>query len=152
LNRFAVWYCLRKIPRKEWEAFHEGDDGLIGCSEEWLPKIKECLQFLWSVGFQGKIDVYNHISQTSFCGRFLAEVNGELTSYADPLRSMAKLHLTTASGDAKTLICAKAMSYLHTDSNTPIIGPWSRAVTSILLPLIGREKMRDKLKALIKTN
>lgn len=152
LNRFAVWYCLRKIPRKEWEAAHEGDDGLIGCSEEYLEQIIENLQFLWSIGFQGKIDVYNDITQTSFCGRFLTQVGGELRSYSDPLRAMAKLHLTTASGDPKLLICAKAMSYLHTDSETPIIGPWAKAVVSILYPKFGKERMKKQMLKLLTTN
>jgi len=152
LNRFAVWFCLRKLPSNTWESLHEGDDGLIGCSEEVLDEILENLNHLWVLGFQGKIDVYNDISQTSFCGRFLATSGGTLKSYADPLRTLAKLHLTCANGDPIQLICAKAMSYKHTDAETPVIGPWARAVTNILLPRIGEIKMRQQMERLLSTN
>lgn len=151
LNRFAVWMCLRKLPSKAWASFHEGDDGLIGVDEEYLDEALEALNFLWSVGFQGKIDVYNSLHQTSFCGRFLAETPDGLKSYADPLRTMTKLHTTCSSGKPKELMCAKALSYLHTDSFVPIIGPWASVVSEVLLREVGRVKARRALVRLLHT-
>lgn len=152
LNRFAVWYCLRKLPERSWVSFHEGDDGIIGVDEDVLDQAIANLQFLWTVGFQPKMDIYNDINQTSFCGRFLASTPDGLTTYCDPLRTMSKIHTTCASGDAKELMCAKTLSYAYTDGSTPVVGPYAYVVSELLREQLTRNRIEKTLNRLLKTN
>jgi hypothetical protein len=151
LNRLAIWGCLRKLPRGAWISFHEGDDGIIGIRSDYVEEAKEALNFLWVYGLNAKLDIYCDIHQTSFCGRFLAQTPEGLKSYADPLRTMAKLHVTCATGDVKELMCAKALSYLHTDHETPVIGPWAYAVSTILKKELSEKRLRRALQRLLTT-
>jgi len=152
LNRFAVWMCLRKLPPSSWVSFHEGDDGIIGVDTDLLNQVVDNLQFLWTVGFQPKMDVYNHIVQTSFCGRFLVDTPGGLESYCDPLRTLSKIHTTCAMGDARELMCAKTLSYAFTDGTTPMVGPYSYAISTILSREISVVRLEDRLRRLVKSN
>lgn len=156
LNRFGIWLCLRKLEDPEGFkaslSAHEGDDGLIGVFRNQLDQAVANLQFLWVLGLQPKIDVYHDISQTSFCGRFLADTEDGIVSYADPLRTLTKIHTTCASGPGKELMCAKALSYLHTDGTTPIIGAYSYAVSEVLRKEVTPQKMRRRLAHLLRSN
>jgi hypothetical protein len=151
LNRFAVWFCLRKVTTN-YVSYHEGDDGVIGCMRADLPAILECLNFLWVLGFQGKIDVYHSLDQVSFCGRFLCVLPGGLSSYADPWRTMAKIHTTCSSGPGKELMCAKMLSYAFTDGDTPVIGEYARAAAKVLLREIGVSRLSKRLHQLLRSN
>jgi hypothetical protein len=152
INRFAIWMCLRKLPKGSWVSFHEGDDGIIGIDEDQLEQAVSNLQFLWTLGLQPKIDVYNDISQSSFCGRFLAATPTGLKTYCDPLRTLSKIHTTTATGDGKELMCAKTLSYAYTDGETPMVGPYSYAISEILRRTISRGRLERRLTALVKSN
>jgi hypothetical protein len=152
LNRFAIWACLRNLPRKAWTSFHEGDDGIIGVKSEYVNIVREALQFLWVFGLQPKIDCYDYIGLTSFCGRYLAETTNGLLSYSDPLRTLTKLHTTCSAGPAKELALAKALSYLHTDRETPIIGPWCQAIIEQLRPEVHPSKLKRRINELVRRN
>lgn len=152
LNRFSIWACLRNLPQGSWDSFHEGDDGIIGVKAEYADIVREALQFLWVFGLQPKIDCYDYIGLTSFCGRFLAETTQGLTSYSDPLRTLTKLHTTCSMGPPKELALAKALSYLHTDRETPIIGPWCQAIIDRLRPEVHVSKLKRRINELVRRN
>ncbi|APG76318.1 hypothetical protein 3 [Hubei tombus-like virus 40] len=146
LNRFAIWWCLRYIPEQDWVSFHEGDDGVIGLVEGRVDEARAALESLWCLGLQAKIDVYHDLSQTSFCGRFMADTASGMMSYCDPLRALAKFHTTVSDGDPKALMLAKALSYYSTDRNTPVVGVLCYALITILRPEVTAKRLRKALR------
>lgn len=57
---------------------------------------------------------------------FLGRLFSHGTSICDPLRAMAKIHLTMSSLPKYQALANKAAGYYATDRQTPIIGAWSR--------------------------
>lgn len=145
INRFAIWWCLSSLPAGSWTGFHEGDDVIIGIDEQWLDVALDCLKFLSCLGLVPKIDIHPDVHFTSFCGRFLSHLSSGLVSICDPLRSLAKFHTTVSSGEEKALMLAKALSYYHTDWQTPVVGTLCFSLITVLRPLVNPRRLRRAL-------
>lgn len=138
INSFITWYALRGLGLEECPMLFEGDDGIVclpvGLDEE---RIKDhFVSTAASFGLGAKVFIHD-IDGADFCGRWLWVENGNVRSMADLGRTLPKLPTTCApyrdderyrAGDLKRLAVAKAMSYLATDSGTPIVAAWCRAV------------------------
>lgn len=131
INAFNTWVTLRHLPLGAWTSFHEGDDGIIGVAEEFVGQAHFLTQNLASAGFTVKLLYHDSLELASFCGRFFAEVDDKLTSYCDPIRTLAKFNTTLSALDSKQLLRAKALSYHHTDGRTPIIGQLCRTIIKL---------------------
>jgi len=143
LNMFNTYLVFGDV--NDVCAFHEGDDGVIALKLNDAHHARQ-VNLLTSCGFVIKKFVTTDINTVSFCGRFLAQVGSKLVSYADPLRSMSKLHITTSTGPLPELLLAKMMSYAHTDQCTPIIGPLTTSIVKLLKPLYSARVMRRILR------
>lgn len=110
---------------------HEGDDGVIalGADDAHLAARVYSMDVF---GFVVKAFITQDINMVSFCGRFLCDVNGGISSFCDPYRTLAKLNVTLSQGKLKPLLLAKMMSYSYTDGNTPIIGPIAKSLVTLM--------------------
>lgn len=131
INWFNTAAVYDDVPRDEWEAFHEGDDGILGLTEEYA-HLSSRPTLMTTFGFKVKVLIAHDINAVTFCGRYLADTINGLRSYADPLRTLSKLHITISQGRLDVLLCAKAMSYHYTDCETPILGPVCAAILRLL--------------------
>jgi len=143
--RFAVWMCFRHIPAEDWWTFHEGDDILIGYRSKWRDQIEVNLTYISLLGLSIKLTFVNSFEQLSFCGRYLYEDRGVVCSYADPYRTLAKIHTSVTPGDTMILMLAKAFSYAHTDRSTPIIGVFAQVVRNRLLQEVNPSRLNRVL-------
>lgn len=128
INAFLTHTCLRTLHNTHWTSVHEGDDGIIGTSIPTAKHATQALLFLKVLGFQVKMDVHNQMDDVSFCGRHFYTQNSRFYEHADVLRALDKYHTTTSGCKDLPLIRAKAMSYYHTDRNTPLLGPLTYAI------------------------
>jgi len=131
INLFNTWALFYDLPIPDWLSYHEGDDGIMAFTAD--HDVTDRIYALDSMGFKVKLFVTNDISETSFCGRFLCTDGIKLLSYADPYRSLAKLHITLSMGKLPTLLLAKCLSYAYTDGSTPIIGPIVQQIAQLLM-------------------
>nr|APG76172.1 hypothetical protein 1 [Beihai noda-like virus 5] len=99
-----------------------GDDGILcDCEAGELESAAE------KMGLKLKLDVY-HYGPVPFLGRWFVNpwVSGECM--ADVQRQVRKFGLTGSNLEEKKALVAKALGYLATDTNTPLISHWSRAI------------------------
>lgn len=148
LNRFLIWLCLKALPRDAYISFHEGDDGIIAIKKEWVNQAYYNLQFLNVLGFSTKIEYVHGIENTTFCGRFIASTTAGMVDSADFFRALSKIHTTVSTLPAEALALAKALSYYHTDSNTPVIGAYCAMVIETLKHNPRATKARNLRRAL----
>jgi hypothetical protein len=145
INHFNTWICLNEYPANSWISYHEGDDALIATRGVCRDQTIHNLHFMPVLGFQLKLDVFNQVSDTSFCGRMLYENDCQLKSHCDLMRTLVKYHTICADGDAMALLLAKSMSYYHTDRATPLIGPLCTTLIKMLQPLVNPRRLRRAL-------
>lgn len=131
INAFNTYFMLRSLPRNAWESIHEGDDGLIGVDAD-HPESSGLVAQLGVLGFDVKLDEYNHIDQTSFCGRHHYIEGAAVHNHADIMRSLDKYHTSVSNCREDALILAKSLSYFHTDADTPLLGPLSYALATVM--------------------
>jgi len=144
--RFAVWLCFRHIPISDWWTFHEGDDILIGYMSKWRDQIEVNLSYISLLGLSIKLTFVNSFQELSFCGRYLYDDCGVVCSYADPFRTLAKIHTSITPGNTKILMLAKAYSYAHTDGLTPVIGIFAQVVRNRLLEEVNPSRLGKVLR------
>jgi len=137
--------CFRHIPAEDWWTYHDGDDILIGYRSEWRDQLEVNLSYISLLGLSIKLTFVNSFEQLSFCGRYLYEDAGVVCSYADPYRTLAKIHTSVTPGDTMILMLAKAFSYAHTDAFTPIIGVFAQVVRNRLLTEVNPARLRRVL-------
>lgn len=128
INAFNTYVVMRAIPRSSWTSVHEGDDGVIAVRDGYIDVALGGLEFLNQMGYSVKAAVFNQLSDVSFCGRHFYR-GGE---HADIIRSLNKFHTTTSNCQDMALVYAKAMSYNHSDRNTPLIGALTYALVTVL--------------------
>lgn len=137
INAFNTWTLL-EVPHEAW---HEGDDGIVSLAKPYA-SAANCLLNCDVFGFKVKLVISTNLADTTFCGRFFAVGNdGSLISYCDPLRTLSKFHISFSEGDAMTLLLAKVLSYGHTDSGTPIVGPICKSLYKLLNPRVTRKRL-----------
>lgn len=125
VNHFNMFLLYSDVDHVSW---HEGDDGIYGLKKKDSKQADRSL-ILDSLGFKVKVLITTNLSEATFCGRFFSVGNdNSISSYADPLRTLAKFHITLSQGDLPSLLLAKALSYRYTDSATPILGTLCHAL------------------------
>lgn len=151
INYFLTWVCLRH--RNNWRSVHEGDDGIIAFRGHSPQDIMDDLSYLKILGFEAKLRCTNVLSEVIFCGRRIISTSEGTRDMADVTRTLKKFHATMSQGDAKHLLLAKAISYNHTDGDTPLIGALSHAIVKVLGPQVdvqGR-RMKRAMAAILRT-
>lgn len=133
INAFNTWLVLRNLPETSWVSFHEGDDGIIACTDEVRLQLIANIMLFAPLGFSIKIINPPSLEQTTFCGRTMVQ-NPTLTSMCDVKRTLSKFHITCSTLPAERAILAKSYSYWATDAQTPIISWLCYAILTILKP------------------
>nr|WPV63050.1 MAG: RNA-dependent RNA polymerase [Wufeng shrew nodavirus 6] len=133
-----ISYCaLREIgySRNEaWKMLNEvslrcGDDGVDAA----IPGMSDALEYVSkALGFKVKCQVVSADGPISYCGRVFTDIKYSFTSVQDVPRTLVKLHLSANKGVTKEQAAVnKAMGYLITDPNTPLISDWCSLVTRL---------------------
>jgi hypothetical protein len=128
INAFVMYCALRKLKLSKEEAMANiglacGDDGYMTNR----PGLKEALEAVCKdLGLQLKPEVHVE-GPYPYLGRFFCDPATTKTSFQDPMRTMAKIHLTANSQvpDSQARV-NKCLGYLTTDTLTPIIGDYCR--------------------------
>lgn len=144
LNYFVTWNALGMYPHLEneagryraWQSVHEGDDGIIAFHPQLLSTLNNGLLMSQVMGFSLKVDIYDDIDKTSFCGMFLFAHAGRVYSYSDPYRTLAKIHTIIAEGNNRSLAVAKTLSLLFLNPNVPIISSYCKLVIRTIAPTL----------------
>jgi hypothetical protein len=147
INHFNTWSVLRHLPSCSWFSKHEGDDGLIGALQSVADSVEICLKYVTALGFKLKVVRSTCLEDVTFCGRFYTAASGRIEDCADLHRALSKFHVTCTQGRLDELALAKALSYYHTDSDTPILGWWCYCIICYLLP-----RMRPKWSRAVQRN
>lgn len=134
LCAFLQWVCNMRIPWNEWFSFHEGDDGLGAALSKWRHQIIANTMIMELFGFQLKLVLPPTIRASTFCGRSHTNIFGSLVSMCDLRRTLAKFHTTQSGLPGRRAVIAKAYSYWHTDSTSPIIGALCYTLLRVLKP------------------
>jgi len=142
VNRFVIWASLRNMNPTTWVSFHEGDDGIIHCDKAVKREICDNLSFASFLGFKLKVVEPLSHAHANFCGRSTCE--GCFREMCDLPRALAKFPTTFKQGELQSLILAKALSYLATDSHTPIISIMCRALVANLSPKVSARLLRRR--------
>lgn len=133
-NAFTVYLSLRLSGQSEQEAWdnlgvYGGDDGLTGDIDE-----NQLNATFAKLGILAKSETILNSQPVPFLGRVYVNpwVNGH--SFIDVTRQLPKLHITTAPKTVEDYVCLsrKALGYLTTDGNTPLITQWSQSIETIL--------------------
>jgi hypothetical protein len=143
INRFVIWASLRKLPETSWSSFHEGDDGFINCDADIKTKVSSLLGLAGLLGFKLKVILPDSHVFAKFCGRHICD--GCHNEFCDLPRTLAKLHITIKNGELKPLALAKALSYLSTDPQTPIIGRICRSLVTHLKPMVTDSQLHNRI-------
>jgi len=150
VNRFNTWFALNPLPEGAWESVHEGDDGIIGVAKGFEDQVMANLAVLNCLGFTVKIDRRPTMDSVSFCGRHLYYDASQLKDHADLLRALDKFHTSVSNVKSIPLIYAKACSYYHTDSATPVLGPLCYHLIRLTEPLLSFSQRKRALHAVKK--
>lgn len=104
-----------------------GDDGFRAKSYGVFRRVCEDL------GFSVKLIERNKGNVVGFLGRVFLDPWTNDWSIQDPVRTIRKLHLTMTCDNVPANVAAtsRALGYLATDANTPIIGSYCRAVLRV---------------------
>lgn len=138
INRLTFWWSFSE-RYFDYATSHEGDDtlGVIFCESIEEELVRELLNTHLSeveywFGMPMEAVVSPTVTGTTYCGRCHYMDGDELRSYCDIPRTAAKFHITTVEKKAgytheelmRSLLLAKCNSYLSTDADTPLIGPY----------------------------
>lgn len=130
INAFVSYAGYRAAglsSSRAWESLgvYYGDDSL----ETYPPEMDKDMQSaVDALGFTVKIERLPGPTYP-FLGRYF----GPSWSFADPWRTMAKLHAAFGHSDqADIMLANRVAGYLVTDARTPIIGVWCHRVMEIL--------------------
>lgn len=149
LNRYCHWRAWRGLPN--WRAFHEGDDCIAFVNTNDIQLYCQALrEAALDVGFRIDIIVHDDVLGSGFCGRRLYLQDGKIKCFCDFPRTISKIHgsvspLARYANHRPGLLLAKAMSYVATDVDTPIIGPLCHALVRAgvgVKPIMTRDEKR----------
>jgi len=145
INAFIFYCALRKCGNGEFAAWSKiglvcGDDGII---PEYGNCADMCELVARELGMVIKSEVHSNMDPIPYCGRYFYIDNVNIVSFADPMRTISKLHLTAKSplSDEQCLV-NKACGYIVTDTQTPIISDWCRRIFQ-LYPNVTPKAMTD---------
>lgn len=132
INAFASYVALRHegyTAVQAWDllGLYCGDDGLSQASPsalEWMAK---------QLGLSITVDVYEKYSPVAYLGRIFVDPWTTNQSVQDPLRTIAKIHLTTADHSIPLAVAAvwRAKGYLSLDPEAPLVAAYCRYLLRI---------------------
>jgi len=128
INAYVMYCALRKLGLTDRQAMAEiglacGDDGYMRNR----PGLKDALKAVCrDLGLDLKPE--EHIEGPyPYLGRYFCDPATTTTSFQDPMRTLAKIHLTANSNISMAQARVnKALGYLTTDRITPMIGDYCR--------------------------
>jgi len=131
INMFVSYVALREMGMKKEKAWlklglYTGDDGL----NTNVPGMKESLELV-TQQFGLKLEAVSAKPNESvnFAGRTFPHPLTSKSSHQDIKRTLVKLHLSANKNVTKEMAAAnRAVGYMTTDSNTPIIRAWCETV------------------------
>jgi hypothetical protein len=131
---YVVFAALRELGLSVDESWARiglvyGDDG----AQPNHPGLKEMLPVVAKrLGLKLKLDVVANGEPVPYLGRIFVDPRTSNDSFQDPMRTLAKLHLSGNKTVTPAQAAAnKARGYLATDALTPLIGTWAKRVVSI---------------------
>nr|Q3KSM3.1 RecName: Full=RNA-directed RNA polymerase; Short=RdRp; AltName: Full=RNA replicase [Pieris rapae virus]AAY27743.1 RNA-dependent RNA polymerase [Pieris rapae virus] len=134
-NAFNIYAALRDMGYDETTAWDKvgavfGDDSLNANHQgEFHSYIEHVTKVL---GMRYKSNLRERGQPVLFLGRYFVDPITSYDSFADPMRTIGKLHATANKNVSVEQGAAnKAHGYITTDSKTPIIGAWARRVLEI---------------------
>jgi len=136
LKASFISYCaLRKLGFTPIEAFqklgiHAGDDG-VETNHRSLDEANDVARMLPLVakdlGLKLESTTVVMNNPVPYCGRYFANPWFSDETFQDPMRTMAKLHLTASAGlTVEQSAANRAHGYISTDRITPIIGTYAK--------------------------
>nr|WPV63048.1 MAG: RNA-dependent RNA polymerase [Wufeng shrew nodavirus 4] len=134
-NAFNVYCALRNMgytPEEAWDRIGAifGDDSLNANHRGEFREFVE--QVVNDLGMIYKSNLRPRGEPVLFLGRYFVDPTTSSDSFADPMRTIAKLHATANKMVSPEQGAAnKAHGYITTDLNTPIIGTWASRVIDI---------------------
>nr|UNI73869.1 MAG: RNA-dependent RNA polymerase [brine shrimp noda-like virus 3] len=120
-----------------------GDDGLSSNGvKNQIQKVAKAL------GLNIKYEKFDPESGLSFLARVFVDPFNTNTSITDPLRCLRKIHLTTRNPTVPIAdaCCDRVEGYLATDSLTPLVGDYCRAMLRLYTPSAGTALERSRRK------
>lgn len=134
-NAFNVYSALRHMGYVSEDAFSKigaifGDDS---CNPNYKGLFTSFIeQVAKDLGMIYKSNLRPRGEPLLFLGRYFVDPPTTDDSYADPLRTIGKLHVSTNKSVTKEQAAAnKALGYISTDRLTPIIGTWAARVIQL---------------------
>lgn len=144
-NAFIVFVALYRIYGDYDTAFRKigaifGDDSFnANYGRQFSPEVQKVAKEL---GMGYKSILRKPHEPVQFLGRYFVDPATSDDSFADPVRTIGKLHFSASSRQTVPQAQAaanKAHGYINTDGKTPIIGTWARRV----LELTGNLKFKN---------
>lgn len=131
-NRAIIYCAWRAFGLDHGEAFnaagmHGGDDGLVPIPKEYsrgVQKFLDCLEVVCrALGMEIECVVHPRGVPFTFLARYFNSWYGDLQSCCDVQRQVKKLHMSVGRcPNPGGLLREKALAYLLTDANTPLLG------------------------------
>lgn len=125
MNLMMTFFILEENNIKEYDAYFEGDDGIIGINGN-LPTEKDYAD----LGARIKIDLPNKISEASFCGLIFDEEVGD--NVCDPVEALmsfgytTRQYITANKRKKESLLRVKSLSMLYQYPGCPILASLGR--------------------------
>lgn len=133
IGAFVQFCALRKLGYNKLNAWDKialvyGDDGVAPNLHGRMAGALESVAV--DLGLALKSEVVRTGKPFPFLGRYFVDPwSNSIDSFADPMRTIGKLHLTSNRGvTPEQALVNKACGYMVTDRMTPIVGSWCAAV------------------------
>lgn len=120
INRFLTWLVMPH-DQNTWVAFHEGDDGIIGCTDSARDHYTTMFPTYDLLGFDVKRVISRQLDDHTFCGRILYTQHGSVRSFSDVRRTLQKFHVNLSQIPSQPYIHAKSLSLLCQNQSTPVL-------------------------------
>lgn len=131
---YVVYCAYRQLgytPKEAFEALglYYGDDGVTVADEGISEALEWCAMKL---GLKLKCILVERGQPLPYLGRYFVDPYTTIDSFQDPMRTLAKIHLTANRElSVEQAMANKAIGYLATDRKTPLIGTWAAQVIKI---------------------
>lgn len=133
INGFVYYCAARVLGKAPNDAISSigllcGDDGI---SPRMVGKVEALKLVCTDLGLSVAVSE-QECGPYQFCGRYFIDPTIVPDSFQDPVRTIAKIHLSASMGVTREQAAAnKAAGYMVTDAKTPLIGDWARRVLEI---------------------
>lgn len=132
INAFSSYAVFRELglgKNEAWESLglYCGDDGVDMARTEHFVQVSEAVANDLGLKLTGNLV---NAGPVLYCGRVFCNPWVSLDSMQDPIRTLGKLHVSSAAMDVplETALANKAFGYGVTDPRTPWLSEWCQAV------------------------